>query len=622
MDKRLLHFQNNGRERDIFSINEDRKYLQKLAASSKGHYHPKIQEYIDKAKPMENLIQALITALGAYPFWQQNVNGDRFNVPALSNVGDNYGYKTFLTGNYFTHHVNKDPALAKGEVLESVWNEKMNRVELIIGIDPNKDPDGATALADGESLAFSMGAKLPYDVCSICGNKAKTRAEYCDHLKYQMNQIDPVTGMLVGALNPFPKFFDISRVLIPADKTAYMWEKIASASNPISKLGSAMIAQIPASKYADMEYLSEKVAHIEEEARRRGIPLIGKSATVHKAAEIKKTIPATTEMVIPEKLKARLNIAKLALDNQAPSIDMKALAALKYSLPEIISTMLMMGMTPKASESHALAELFSGDAGEKSSYGPSSFSPELAKILMPNLADRSFARPVLVRRIIILSQKDPEEIKKMAAEEKKDGGMNAGIAAGMLAALAAMFHPTIGPNVKSFGRLIADHPFLAMAIGASVIRGLRELRPEKPVVSGEISLADPTRGFYNNDWQRRFVNAQSHPVTVIKTGADDTIEPQLKLAFAGLPALFMVGDLPQQPAYDLIEKNPLVFNNVLMKEARDAILPLVSEMIGSASRIVKTASLSDPEFLEMVPDRLKNDVWDLAIAAAAGKITR
>ena len=116
--------------------------------------------------------------------------------------------------------MNKDPALAKGKVLEAVWNDKAKRVELVVGIDPALDSDAANMLDNGEELCFSMGARLPYDVCTECGNKAKTRAEYCDHLRYQMNQIDPKSGRLIGAINPFPKFFDISRVLIPADKTA------------------------------------------------------------------------------------------------------------------------------------------------------------------------------------------------------------------------------------------------------------------------------------------------------------------------------------------------------------------------------------------------------------------
>lgn len=61
--------------------------------------------------------------------------------------------------------------------------------------------------------------------CSICGNRAPTRAQYCDHLKFQMRDI--IDGRKVCALNPSPKFFDISFVFRGADPTAFMLKKVA-----------------------------------------------------------------------------------------------------------------------------------------------------------------------------------------------------------------------------------------------------------------------------------------------------------------------------------------------------------------------------------------------------------
>lgn len=69
--------------------------------------------------------------------------------------------------------------------------------------------------------------RIKHDVCTICGHRAPTRAQYCDHLKFNMRQV--VTGGLqAGALNPSPKFFDISFVVRPADQTGYMLKKVAS----------------------------------------------------------------------------------------------------------------------------------------------------------------------------------------------------------------------------------------------------------------------------------------------------------------------------------------------------------------------------------------------------------
>lgn len=62
--------------------------------------------------------------------------------------------------------------------------------------------------------------------CTVCGNRAPTRKQYCDHLKFEMTRLRP-DGLKVGALNPSPRFFDSSWVIRPADRTAYMLKKVA-----------------------------------------------------------------------------------------------------------------------------------------------------------------------------------------------------------------------------------------------------------------------------------------------------------------------------------------------------------------------------------------------------------
>jgi len=71
--------------------------------------------------------------------------------------------------------------------------------------------------------------RIKFDVCTECGNMAPTRKQYCDHLKWQMNHLDPRTGVRYGALNPSPRFFDSSWVIRPADRTGYMLKKVAEA---------------------------------------------------------------------------------------------------------------------------------------------------------------------------------------------------------------------------------------------------------------------------------------------------------------------------------------------------------------------------------------------------------
>lgn len=68
--------------------------------------------------------------------------------------------------------------------------------------------------------------KVPYDVCTECGNRAPTRKQYCKHLKYEMNRINE-RGVKHAALNPNPRFFDSSWVTRPADRTGFMLKKVA-----------------------------------------------------------------------------------------------------------------------------------------------------------------------------------------------------------------------------------------------------------------------------------------------------------------------------------------------------------------------------------------------------------
>lgn len=548
VDKRLVYptYNVDGR-RDVFNISEDRRYLKKVA----GVYHPEVQAYIEKAKPIEGLIQVLLTALGDYARWGQNANGDRFEESALNPKGSgDYGYKTFLTNaNYFTHHVNKDPALAKGKVLASVWNDKAKRVELVVGINPALDPDASRMLDNGESLCFSMGAKLPYDVCSVCANKARTRAEYCDHLRYQMNQIDPDTGILVGALNPQPKFFDISRVLIPADKTAYMWEKIAGAASAkapsFAKVASSKLAELPVRQW-------DKVA--------------AEQAEQAKQATITKRIPATVDHKGTELLRRALLRVKTAIDSNSQSVPEEVLR--KMNPRRVILAMTVLGVSPTRAERSVLYELFTGEgaaAGDIKITAADMDIPTI-KAISPYLGGRCLYGPAMAERLRDLLGGKEVSIKTAsivggaarAAGSATVGAAKTGVAItkGVLSALGLVLGVDLtAPKVRFSSEqqglmgFVAKYPILAGAIGALVARRVlgqpprpltsRELAafPADTLSTGPITLADPTRSFYNTDWQRRFIDMQNRPVAVIKTAAakeffDHLVRPMTLLMLA------------------------------------------------------------------------------------------
>jgi len=190
-----------------------------------AEFDPELADFLSSIKPNLGKYYLHINALGAGEYFGENRNGDFFPETALLEY-----HKTFETNaNLYKHHQNKPHLGHKiyGKVLFSFYNKKMHRVELIVEFDTATAPEIKERIDSGENLAFSMGAKLKYDECSICGNKAKNLNEYCDHLKYQMRRT-LADGRKVSAINRHPKFFDISFVTIPADRTAYMFSKVAS----------------------------------------------------------------------------------------------------------------------------------------------------------------------------------------------------------------------------------------------------------------------------------------------------------------------------------------------------------------------------------------------------------
>lgn len=213
-------------------------------------------DWSKRIQPTPGKTYILVLAMGASEFYGPNRNGDAFRESELIKT-----HKTFETNAHvYKSHINKDPAKSYGKVVKSFYNPDMHRVELILEIDNKKAPDIVEKVNSGRSVAVSMGCKIKYDVCSICGNKAPTRAQYCTHLRNELNNIYP-DGRIVAADNPNPKFFDISIVWRPADKTGYMLKKVASSSE--SGPSSAWLAEKQAARITLAKYLN-KAAEIEK----------------------------------------------------------------------------------------------------------------------------------------------------------------------------------------------------------------------------------------------------------------------------------------------------------------------------------------------------------------------
>jgi hypothetical protein len=148
-------------------------------------------------------------------------------------------------GRNYIHHKNRDPEYSFGKVASSCYNENMHRIELLVVSNGNSAAakrNGGLVLPNefldnlekNASVPVSMGCSISHDLCFLCNNKARTRAEYCDETTCR----DPKTGEYFPGCkhglmkiasdgriqcvdNIEPHFFDISFVGVPADRTGY-----------------------------------------------------------------------------------------------------------------------------------------------------------------------------------------------------------------------------------------------------------------------------------------------------------------------------------------------------------------------------------------------------------------
>ncbi len=272
-------------------------------------YDPELQEFLKKIMPDPKRYFLLVNALGAGEFYGSNRNGDYFPEPALVDH-----HKTFETlGRVYRHHRNK-PKLGHrvyGEILYSHYNHSMHRVELVIGLDIGAAPDLKEKIDKGEFPPVSMGSRVPYDECSICGNRAPRIQDYCKHAKTMMNKVLS-DGRKVCVINTKPKFFDISFIHVPADRTSYTLKKVASDSNIV----------IPS---------AIKTA---EELKDAGI----------KEADIVKIVEGEVDNAGPDP-------SRLIVDSQ-PDMPAKMVNDLAGSAPlnEVLSTLVAMRVMPKKAE--------------------------------------------------------------------------------------------------------------------------------------------------------------------------------------------------------------------------------------------------------------------------------
>jgi hypothetical protein len=489
------------------SIEEDRKTIDLINPSvfekTASEYSGEVQKFIDEFDfDTDKFLYLLASGLGAGEFWASNKNGDYFpeeallgvqdELESLKNPGNAMGkqfprYKTFLNGNIFKHHVNKDPMLSYGNILESIYNNDMKRVELIVAIDKSKAPDVVRNYEERGMLpAWSMGCKVPYDICSICGNQAKTRRQYCRHLLYDMNRIMS-DGELVCAINTKPRFFDFSIVQRPAWRPGLTLAKVASDESDRRSffMGSNELAEVCGyEKVSEDKGAEDKKAAITKKVQGELVPVDPKLMA-------KKTPESEEEA----KLLGRT-------DPYIEDDDIKKLSG--FELGDVMSTLLSSGIFPRPSEFQKIVLIRSGrpeladelhkrrivfDPNED--YGKvdypilGNFNNDIFSIIKRYVPQRTLFNPCVRKRIIMIktgSLRDkerrmgyfgtPADYTRMNKNPATSARNFAKVLApvGALYALLALKYPeflksALGPaGAKTIG-----NPLVAAALGLSAV---------------------------------------------------------------------------------------------------------------------------------------------------------
>lgn len=288
-------------------------------------------DYIKNVKPMPGKTVILVLAMTAGEFYGPNRNGDAWPERPLR-VGPTditaaevlpKHYQSFEQhANVFRHHINKDPDKRIGQVLKAFYNWPMHRVELLLALDNGQAEDVVNDIEHGNFPAVSMGCKVKHDICSICGNCAPSRKQYCDHAKYQLGETLP-NGKTIFVWNPSPKFFDISAVRRPADRLGFMMKKVAET--PYELHSSAELGEY-------VEQASRKVANLR------------KLSLIQKILNGNITAAKTDDGEVSALKRFHDDVAAPAAAKMPPFDDNTIRQLVAYHPAEVLSTLSAMGI--------------------------------------------------------------------------------------------------------------------------------------------------------------------------------------------------------------------------------------------------------------------------------------
>jgi hypothetical protein len=177
---------------------------------------------------------------------EMNTNGDMFEWgektdPAapellrLDQAKGRYIYQTFVGKGNYKDHKNDSVSKAVGILLDAEPNHSVKGIELVVAVDKQKDPMLIRGIDGGYITDVSMGARVTYSLCSICGSKAYTEKQFCGHIRDWKGR--DYSGADTGwiskkafEINRGVEFIELSWVTVGADTKAKFLEKLATAN--------------------------------------------------------------------------------------------------------------------------------------------------------------------------------------------------------------------------------------------------------------------------------------------------------------------------------------------------------------------------------------------------------
>lgn len=267
--------------------------------------------------------------------------------------------------------------------------------------------------------------KVAYDVCSICGNKARKASDYCDHIRREKRKVYE-DGKQAYMINYNPTFFDISIVRRRADKIAYVLSKVASESgqsisdysaNAFENLGS-LIPFAPGPEEAVFDIFEDT------ELEKAASDVDNTVNTLEKYA-LEKRITSEAVKIMNDGI-MRLMPALEAQEPDLPPALLDRIAS-KYSIPDILKSFILSAIPIKPREFTRIIIVQTGlplktypevleGVLRASAIPPEEIKDhligtgrrEILRLLEPFLMSRSSFLPAIMSRIDQLAQ-DPEK---------------------------------------------------------------------------------------------------------------------------------------------------------------------------------------------------------------------